>query len=888
MRSKAAGQGRADGPAIAMLESVRGKVFLLRADKVFWEPAAEGALVEPGDSVRTDNGSTVQVTLSGRGYIRLLPQSEALVTSVMAPTGAPSVVVQLEQGRAWASVDVMNKAEQFIIITPNAVVNSRQAQTFIEARDNSTSCLDVYQGKVVVRPRMTPEKPMPLESHQRINMGLDQSVAQAEGDFDPSSLQHSCITAVGPAVEATATTSVPPGAPATATSTDVVETAANTGQETVIIETQTEGTTPETTSTSSGAATAGRSETGETSSTAGAVEDEYEEIEIAGNTTFGVLRPGGEAATSTSVVNTETPAPGAAGETATSTAVVIAELPETPETGAACDSPPSIINVFVQGRSVAEGDAALAQPVTKCGSLAKPVIRWSAVPKCNGISVVSINVAGKVTQFPGSTGKETIVREHTFEIADEDTRDITIKAVDSKGRATQFTFTITIAPPDERLFPRITQLMVNGNIIKENTTININADTCESLNMALEGIAVSDCGEINSVEIKAFEAPVTVYGTTEWTATIAGKESQNIPVTINMRDITGARSKPFKFNIEFTKSIPSPVVTIDSIVNNAAPGFGEEMDVYRNELIGGRLVVTGTAGSDRCGLKKVELSTDNGSTWIKVGSVSAWSYGIVPRDGTYELLARAIDENDNPSPEMFQPVVVNYFSRTLEEILRETFDSIIRAYQDKDSDTILSVTAPTFTTRYDSIEDGNRLDSALNGKFTSQAALSLRTYVTNVIVAGRTTGRVTFQWEANPNRAGFSKTGTFVFAREKRGWKLQTVEDDRTFLRYTDLADTIDVTSSNATITANDTDTAQITIVVRDSAENPVKDGAIIQLTASTGAIQPSAVTSAGVASVTYTAGNVPGPAVVTATSSGVSGATTITLRPEFAPAPPH
>ena len=351
---------------------------------------------------------------------------------------------------------------------------------------------------------------------------------------------------------------------------------------------------------------------------------------------------------------------------------------------------------------------------------------------------------------------------------------------------------------------------------------------------------------------------------------------------------TDFTSRSFDFSIDFTQTVVAPTVTIDMAAGNpVSDAGGEPIDVYRNDLVGGKLVIAGGAGSDLCPVKKAEVSVNGGSNWAKADGMNSWSYGLTPREGTYEIVARAYDTNGTLSEEMFQPVEINYFSKTREEVIRELFDTIMRAYQDRDADTINQIASSNYSTRYDSIEDRSRMDNALNGKFTDLSSVYVRYRVSNVIVSGKTSGRVSFTWDANPTATGYSHTGTFSFLKDRTGWKWLAVDDERTFLRYTSMVDAVELAADATRLTANNTDTTTITATVRDSAYDAVKDGTAVQFTASTGTIDTAGVTADGKATVTYTASDVIGPATITAVAGGVSATLNVQLVREFAPPPP-
>jgi hypothetical protein len=58
--------------------------------------------------------------------------------------------------------------------------------------------------------------------------------------------------------------------------------------------------------------------------------------------------------------------------------------------------------------------------------------------------------------------------------------------------------------------------------------------------------------------------------------------------------------------------------------------------------------IQGTAHDYWAGLQRVEVSTDNGATWLAAGGTDTWSYKwLPPHDGIYTLLSRAVDLANN-------------------------------------------------------------------------------------------------------------------------------------------------------------------------------------------------------------------------------------------------
>lgn len=840
--SRAYAQYEGSSPNAAVLSQASGDVFLREGGATVWQPAAQGRPLSRGDIVRTGAGASALITFPNRGYIKILPLSEAAIDSVVSPGGAPCAVVVMDAGRIWARMDVTGTDEQFLVMTNNSIINGRQASAFIESgADQAGSCLDVMKGNISIRPLSAQHRVTTLSAGQRTLIGADQTAMPPitiKGAFDDSEQNRSCMNTDEAAEQAAPAAA---GASETGSGSEISE------DDDLLVFSAAPAATPAAASDTTPAAT--ETSSGESGETGAAGEDEdeyeYETVVIHGSASLSVIKS-----------NTE------------------------------CSTPPVLSGVEVSGQSMAEGDALVLKSISKCGPLAKPVITWTASPKCGTISSMSVTSGGAITRIPGG-GSGAAQGRAVVEINDTTVRDVVVKALDTNGMEAQFAFQLSISGEEALPPPRITNLTVNAMPVKANTELEITSDLCESAQFLIEGEAKSDCGEIVDVSVTAHEAPLTVDGTDEWDASVYINDSQNVPVIVTTRDVTGARSAPYKFSIEFTKSTVPPEVSVDTAGGYPAPSFGEPLDVYRNDLIGGRLVITGGAGSDLCYIKKVEVSADNGSTWSKAVGSSGWSYGFIPRDGDYEILARAYDNDENLSDEMFMPLELTYFSKTKEEILQEAFEEILRAYQDRDADTIISKTASNYSSSGDSIEDRGRLDSALNGRFLDISSVYLRYRVESVTVSG-SSGRVTFSWDTNQSGSGYSKTGTFIFQKEGRpDWKMVTVEDSRSFLRYTNIADTIDLTSSSTQLTANNTDTATITAIVKDSAGNAVKNGTSVQFAATTGTIASSAVTADGKAELAYTASDVIGTAAITATSGSASTSVVLTLNREFAPPPP-
>lgn len=824
---------------LAVLTTARGEVSVKRAGAASWEPARGGTPLNREDLVRTGAGAAAMISFGKGGSVNLPPMSEMRVEAMLSPGGGPCPAVVLISGGAWVRMSVDDKDKQFLVITDTVVVNGQSAGVFIEAQaQGGQSCLDVFRGQASIRPLHELSQVRTLAGGQRILLDAAADTwlpAAMDGQYNENATSYSCMGT----------------APQTADAEDSAQAEAPAAGSSVEFAAQ----APPAQAEAGAAAQAAPDATAQADDSQGdasqapaeeELEEEYEMIVVSVSAQASVRYQNAE-----------------------------------------CDEPPVISDVMSGAQILSQGDLLELKSVSKCGARATPEISWTATPRCGGISSMSVTVDKKTTRLPGNAAPAAFPGKFTADISDNEVHDIKISVLDDSGRQAAFAFQAAVAQEAAMPPPRVKNLTVNSMPVKDKADLEMRSDVCEDMLFLVEGEAESDCGEIALVTVTAHELPVTVYGTEEWEASLYIKEEQTVPVIVTVRDVTGAQSPPYKFNIEYSKEVTPPRVEISDAAGYPVSAFGEPLDIYRNDLTGGRLVVSGGAGSDMCYIRTVEVSVDGGSSWDKASGGGAWSYGFIPRDGDYEILARSIDNDGNESEEMFMPLEITYYSKTREEILQEAFEALVRAYQDRDADTILTGSASSYSSSAESIEDRSRLDSALNGKFSEISSVYLRYRVDSVTVSG-SSGRVTFQWDADPGTSGYSKTGTFVFQKEGRpDWKLLTVQDSRSFLRYTTEPETITVSPFSNSLTANNTDTTTVTAVLKDAAGNAVKNGTPVQFSASTGTIDTWDTTTDGRATATYTASDTIGFATITAESGGVSSSATILLEREYAPGPP-
>jgi hypothetical protein len=435
--------------------------------------------------------------------------------------------------------------------------------------------------------------------------------------------------------------------------------------------------------------------------------------------------------------------------------------------------------------------------------------------------------------------------------------------------------------------PVIGSVSAAGQSAATGGSVAVVVDTCGAVTLALEGAVSATCGDVSSVTVTAGGDSLSVdLGDSSWSASFSPDTDDPAAVTVAARDSRGNQSEVFSFTVAVRREVEAPAMEIVSVAHLLAADITGVADVFRDNLEGGRFIIKGTAASENCSVKTVEVSLDNGGSWAAAQETGNWTYSFTPSDGTYNILARAKDELGTESAEMFQPLEVAYHSRSEEDNLRAVFEAMMQAYINRDTSSFAEYTSSSYSSNYDSIEDKNNLENSLDNKFAAFSTIALRYKIDEIIITGDE-GRVSFSWDANAAGSGYAQYAAFSFAKEPE-WKFTAVQDDNTFLRYTSIAQTVSISAAKSTLVADESDNTTVTVSVKDSAGNPIADGTEVSFTATTGDITPASTTMTGKATVVYTAGSATGAATVTAAVGAQSAVLSLTLQPEHAPLPPE
>jgi type II secretory pathway pseudopilin PulG len=141
-------------PGKGRIEDIKGKAEIKRAGTPRFFPASKGAIVNPGDEIRTTQGSEVVITLENMAINSLSGNTTYSLKSLEVDPETKSVQVQvnLPQGKLWSEVGrLKTKDSSFIVETPAAVTGVRGTVFRVEVEQATAKTnVSVVAGEVAV------------------------------------------------------------------------------------------------------------------------------------------------------------------------------------------------------------------------------------------------------------------------------------------------------------------------------------------------------------------------------------------------------------------------------------------------------------------------------------------------------------------------------------------------------------------------------------------------------------------------------------------------------------------------------------------------------------------------------------------------------------------
>jgi sugar lactone lactonase YvrE len=182
--------------------------------------------------------------------------------------------------------------------------------------------------------------------------------------------------------------------------------------------------------------------------------------------------------------------------------------------------------------------------------------------------------------------------------------------------------------------------MVEGSYALPVSTITSPASYSKTLSgssgLAVTGTASAANG-VSYVEVSTDGGSTwnTASGTTTWNYKWTPQANGTYLIMSRATDSGGAHESVISCSL------------VKSAVRLAPPGSKIANPKNGATLKASAVVVKGVAAGNHCGLAKVEVSTDGGTTWNTAKGTANWSYRWTPQDGSYTIKTRATDKAGN-------------------------------------------------------------------------------------------------------------------------------------------------------------------------------------------------------------------------------------------------
>lgn len=137
-----------------------------------WKPLSTGALLQKGYSLKTNNSSQLIIQYKDMTEVRIKPDSHVIID-----TNA----LKIKKGATW--LKVTKKESRFEITTPTCVAGVLGTRLGVCITDKMTSCVSVFQGKVMVTAaknynKKASEKPVFLLANEKIFSAAEKGLSR--------------------------------------------------------------------------------------------------------------------------------------------------------------------------------------------------------------------------------------------------------------------------------------------------------------------------------------------------------------------------------------------------------------------------------------------------------------------------------------------------------------------------------------------------------------------------------------------------------------------------------------------------------------------------------------------------------------------------------------
>lgn len=230
-----------------------------------------------------------------------------------------------------------------------------------------------------------------------------------------------------------------------------------------------------------------------------------------------------------------------------------------------------------------------------------------------------------------------------------------------------------------------------------------------------------------------------------------------------------------------------PPVIRSILVNNQNSErlSGGALTLQKDDLLNGKIVISGEAYAENNSLQRVEVSLDGGRRWFSAEGTVRWSYVFSPvNDASYEITVRAFNKSGVRSESGFSNALsLTYQKTSNKELITQSLGNLIRSYNIEDTQGFLAEVADNFFKGKDTLQ--NNLESAFS--VWDNIKLSISNLVIDIVSSSQANAQ--FRWAKSYQEYGIanSTSGSLQMTFKKDSdWKIVSYSGDELFILPSD------------------------------------------------------------------------------------------------------
>ncbi len=317
--------------------------------------------------------------------------------------------------------------------------------------------------------------------------------------------------------------------------------------------------------------------------------------------------------------------------------------------------PPEIAGVTVAGKDVASGETVTLTAEDAANGLI--ALEGTADTENSTISKVEISTNGGST-YNSAGGSSNWSYNFTASSAGG-TYSVKVKATNAKSQATTYSFTVVY---EGALPPVVTAAQVGDTGANEGATITIGSNVLEDGKIVITGTAEAQTGTITKVEVSTNNGAsfVTADGEENWSYALTAPASKTTyNVQVKTTDSGARASAVYKFTLVYDPTAAAQPPEFTGVtVNDVTVDTGADADVAGADIDGASIPLAGTVSTEGSTVTKVEVSTNNGTSYATATGTDEWTYNLTKpaADTTYNMKLRATNAGGQTSTFTFRLV----------------------------------------------------------------------------------------------------------------------------------------------------------------------------------------------------------------------------------------